>query len=289
MLFHRVLVTGSEGQLGHELCRLLGPRAVGMDLPELDITDRDAVLATVKTCRPKIVINAAAFTQVDRAELEPDICRGINLHGAVNLVTACVACDATMVQISTDYVFDGQQQIPYTEADPPNPLNVYGQAKWEAEQAVAEYPRHLIVRTAGLFGLGGTRAAGNFVRTMLRLAREGRPLRIVDDQFTSFTCAADLSQGILSLLEAEETGLYHLTNSGRASWRDFAAEIFRLAALQPEVQSVPMAAYRCAAKRPQFSVLNTVKYANVRGHYPMPHWRDALRRYLQDIRDGSSC
>ncbi len=289
MLSHRVLVTGSEGQLGHELCRLLGPHAVGLDLPELDITDRDAVLVTLKTFLPEIVINAAAFTQVDRAELEPETCRAVNLHGVENLVAACTACDSMMVQVSTDYVFDGRQQDPYAETDRPNPLNMYGQAKWEAEQMVARHPRNLTVRTAGLFGPGGTQAVGNFVRTMLRLAREGRPLRIVDDQLTSFTYAADLAQGILSLLEAEATGLYHVTNSGSASWRDFAAEIFRLANLQPEVQSVPMAEYPCAARRPRFSALSTAKYASVRGHYPMPHWREALSRYLQDLRDGSSC
>jgi dTDP-4-dehydrorhamnose reductase len=286
---HRILVTGSGGQLGSELCRQLGPGAVGLDLADLDITDRDAVFAAVDRHRPDIVINAAAFTHVDRAELEPEACRAVNLQGVENLVAACRASGSIIVQISTDYVFDGQKTTPYTETDRPNPLNAYGHAKWEAEQAVAKCRRHLIVRTAGLFGRGGSTASGNFVDTMLRLARQGQRLRVVDDQITSFTCTSDLASGIRSLLAAETTGLFHLTNAGYASWYQLAVEVFRIAGLRPCIEPIPIAKYACHAKRPRFSALCIEKYNAVPGRHPMPTWKQAVAGHLTGRRNVCSC
>lgn len=285
----RVLITGSGGQLGSELCRLLGCDAFGLDLPDLDITHRESVCDAVNRVQPDVVINAAAFTHVDQAEREPERCRAVNVRGVENLVSACQASGSSLVQISTDYVFDGRQRRPYLETDRPNPLNAYGRAKWEAEQVVAQYPRHLIVRTAGLFGYGGPTAAGNFVDTMLRLAVQGRPLRIVNDQISSFTYAGDLAKAVRTLLSSRATGLFHLTNMGSASWYQLAAEVFRISGLHPKVDPISMAKYRRDAERPRFSVLNTEKYAGTPSHFPMPSWQEAVSAYLDDRRDRSHC
>ena len=289
MLQRPILVTGSGGQLGSELCRQLGPSVVGLDLPDLDITDREAVFAAVNRYRPGIVVNTAAYTQVDRAELEPAVCRAVNVQGVENLIAACRSLGSLMVQISTDYVFDGEKSSPYSETDGPNPLNFYGQTKWEAEQAVAQYPNHLIVRTAGLFGIRGPTATANFVDTMLRLAPSGKPLRIVNDQVTSLTGTVDLAAGIRSLLAARATGLFHLTNRGYASWYEFAVEVFRIAGIQPQVEPTAMAQYASRAKRPRFSVLSGVKYDDAEGRYPMPAWKQALAAYLTHRGSACSC
>ncbi|MHB8902822.1 MAG: dTDP-4-dehydrorhamnose reductase [Thermoguttaceae bacterium] len=283
----RILVTGAAGLLGGHLCRLLGPGAVGLDRPKLDITCRDAVLAAVQACRPDTVINAAAFTRVDRAESEPQLCRAVNLRGVENLLAACRHCGVSLVQVSTDYVFDGRSTVPYSETDAPRPLNVYGQTKWEAEQIVAQLPRHLVVRTAALFGLGPSRQSASFVDTMLRLAAAGQHLRVVNDQISSFTFAADLALAIQSLLVADATGLFHVVNAGHAAWYQFALEIFRIARLKPNLQPVPRAQYPAEAKRPPFSALSTAKYDALPDHYPMPCWQQALAAYLA-LRQGVS-
>ena len=276
----RVLVAGSWGQLGSELVRLLGKHAVGLDLPEFDITDRGVVRAAFEVHRPDVVINAAAFTQVDLAEAEPERCRMVNVQGVENLVDACNRFGASIVQISTDYVFDGGQTEPYRESDRVNPLNTYGKTKLEAEELVAGYDRHLIVRTAGLFGVGGVSASRNFVDTMVRLGREGADLRVVSDQVSSFTYAHDLAQGITALVGVGETGLFHLVNPGSASWYEFAAEIFRRMGLSPVIEAVTAAEYGSRAARPRFSVLSTAKYEAVRGHFPMRRWETALSAYV---------
>ncbi len=289
-MFQRpILVTGSGGQLGSELCRQLGPSAVGLDLPDLDITDREAVFAAVHRYRPGIVVNTAAYTQVDRAELEPAVCRAVNVQGVENLVAACERFGSSIVQISTDYVFDGEKSAPYLETDGPNPLNLYGQTKWEAEQVVAQHSNHLIVRTAGLFGVRGFAATGNFVDTMLRLARSGKPLRVVNDQITSLTGTVDLAAGIRSLLAARATGLFHLTNRGYASWYQFAVEVFRIAGIQPQVEPTAMAQYASRAKRPRFSVLSGSKYDATEGRHPMSAWKQALAAYLKHRGNTCSC
>lgn len=284
-----VLVTGSEGQLGSELRRVLGARAVGLDLPDFDMTDRAVVRGVFERYGPDVVINAAAFTHVDGAETEPEQCYAVNVRGVENLVDASRACGAAVVQISTDYVFDGRQGKPYSESDQPNPLSTYGRTKWEAEQIVAQYPRHLILRTAGLFGVGGSSATRNFVDTMLRLAVSGRPLRVVCDQMTSVTDARDLALAIVALLETGSAGLFHVTNSGSASWHQFAVEIFRIAGLSPEIEAIPLAAYPSEAKRPRYSVLDTRKYGGTPGCFPMPAWQDALSAYLARRSGRSPC
>ena len=287
--YRRLLVIGSWGQLGSELHHAFGNHSVGLDLPDFDITDRDAVLAAIKQHRPDIVINTAAFTQVDLAETESERCRAINVRGVENLLEACLASGASIVQVSTDYVFDGTQNRPYSEADEPNPRNTYGRAKWEAEQIVSQYPHHLIVRTAGLFGAGGPNATPNFVDTMVKLAKKGTPLRVIDDQTTSLAYARDLALAMKALIESGSGGLYHVANSGAASWYQFAVEIFRIAGLEPEIRPISMADYRCKAERPRFSVLDTEKYSITPGHFPMPSWQDALAAYFARRSRQSSC
>lgn len=282
-------MTGSEGQLGSELRRVLGARAVGVDLPDFDMTDRNAIRTVFERYRPDVVVNAAAFTNVDGAETERERCYAVNVRGVENLVDASRASGASIVQVSTDYVFDGRQTRAYRESDQPNPLNTYGRAKWEAEQIVAEYPRHLILRTAGLFGVGGSSATRNFVDTMLSLAVRRRALRVVGDQITSLTGARDLALAIMALLETGSRGLFHVTNSGSASWYQFAVEAFRIAGLSPEIEAIPMADYPCEAKRPRFSVLDTRKYEGTPGCFPMPAWQDALSAYLARRPGRSSC
>lgn len=275
----RVLVTGSGGQLGSALLHLLGGRAVGLDLPEFDLTNRKAVHAAIERHRPHVVVNTAAFTQVDLAERESDTCRAVNVQGVQNLVDACRRSAARIVQISTDYVFDGQQSRPYTESDSPNPLNTYGQTKWEAEQIVAQVPDHLIVRAAGLFGPKGPKATRNFVDNMLTLAMSGAPLRVVDDQITSFTYTCDLAEAINTLLTTRARGVFHVANSGQASWFCFATEIFRATGLSPQLRPVPMNDYPCDAKRPQYSALDIGKYAEWAQGFSMQPWQEALKAY----------
>ena len=276
----RVLVTGSAGQLGSALLCLLGGQAVGVDLPEFDLTNRKAVHAAIESHRPHVVVNTAAFTQVDFAERESETCRAVNVQGVQNLVDACRRSAARIVQISTDYVFDGQQNRPYTESDSPNPLNTYGQTKWEAEQIVAQHSDHLIVRTAGLFGPKGLKPTRNFFDTMLVLAMSRVPLRVVDDQITSFTYTRDLAEAIKTLLTTQARGIFHVANSGHASWFRFAKEIFRVSGLSPQLEPVTMNDYPCDAKRPQYSALDTGKYAALAGAFPMQSWQEALTAYF---------
>lgn len=203
----RILVTGSGGRLGSEIRRLFGARATAADLPELDLTDRESVRRVVSRCRPRLVINTAAYTHVDRAESEPDLCWEVNLRGVERLVEACRQAGAALVQISTDYVFDGRKRSAYLESDEPNPLSTYGRSKLEAERVAAELSNHLIVRTAGLFGPAGPASRGSFVETILRLAEGGKPIRVVSDRFASPTYTCDLARAIESLLRAGRPAL----------------------------------------------------------------------------------
>lgn len=219
----RILVTGSGGRLGSEIRRLFGARATAADLPELDLTDRESVRRVVSRCRPRLVINTAAYTHVDRAESEPDLCWEVNLRGVERLVEACRQAGAALVQISTDYVFDGRKRSAYLESDEPNPLSTYGRSKLEAERVAAELSNHLIVRTAGLFGPAGPASRGSFVETILRLAEGGKPIRVVSDRFASPTYTCDLARAIESLLlrrgdrhlSCRQCGCRHLARDGR--------------------------------------------------------------------------
>ncbi|OYV96501.1 MAG: dTDP-4-dehydrorhamnose reductase, partial [Planctomycetia bacterium 21-64-5] len=277
-----IAVTGSGGQLGRELCRLLGDRATAFDRSQLDITDAERVRWTLAELRPEAVVNTAAYTQVDRAEEQPEPCWKANADGVGFLARACGELQVPLVQISSDYVF-GQhagRTTPYREDEPPAPQGVYAQSKLAGEQQARSWQQHIIVRTCGLYGLPGPNtAAGNFVDTMLRLARQGKHLRVVADQHCTPSCVPHVARAVLFLLENRHFGTYHVVNGGATNWHDFACEIFRLAGLSVTIERITTAEYGARAPRPSYSVLDTGKY-HALGGPPMPTWQDALAEYL---------
>lgn len=278
----RIVVTGSLGQLGGELCRQIGPDAVGLDLPEFDLTDQRGVLRWMEQLMPEVVINCAAYTQVDRAESESARCRAVNVSGVAYLAEACRHTGAALVQISTDYVFgaDSSRQTPYQEDDPPGPVNVYGLSKLESEWHAKAAPRWLIVRSCGLYGRLGPRAAGNFVETMLRLGQQRGRLRIVADQRCTPSYVVHVAQAVCFLVNTRTTGIYHVVNQGETTWYDFAAEIFRIVDWPVELERISSAQWNSPARRPAYSVLAPEKYLRLSGRPDLPTWQEALREYL---------
>ncbi|MGH2855034.1 MAG: dTDP-4-dehydrorhamnose reductase [Solirubrobacteraceae bacterium] len=279
----RLLVTGAEGMLGHDV-RRAGERAghelVLVDLPELDITDAAAVRAFLGERRVQAVVNCAAWTDVDGAETHREQARAVNAEGAGNLARAAAECDIPLLHISTDYVFDGEaprdpegRPRPYLESDLTGPRSVYGHTKLEGERAVLEAsPRHAVVRTAWLYGVEGR----NFVDTMLRLADERESVQVVDDQIGSPTWSGHLAPAVLGLLEREVSGLAHLTGTGAVSWNGFAHEIFRQAERACRVEPATSEQMARPAPRPAYSVLASEREDVL----PMPDWRDGLAGYL---------
>lgn len=278
-----IVVTGCQGQLGSELCRQWGGRALGLDLPELDLADARRTADTLLRLAPRAIVNTAAYTLVDRAEEEPHRCRAINADAVAVLAHVSRQLDAVLVQISTDYVFgaDTTRRTPYTEDDPPGPLGVYAQTKLEAEGHAASWPRHFIVRTCGLYGRLGPRSPGNFAATMLRLARQGTPLRVVNDQRCCPSYVPHVARAIRFLLTTDAYGTYHVVNSGDATWYELAVELLRQAKLEVPLTPITTAEYGSRAPRPAYSVLDTTKYHSLPHAPPMPHWQIAVAEYLR--------
>lgn len=276
----KIAITGADGQLGREFCRQLGERAVPLDRTLLDIADADAVRRRLQETGPAAVVNCAAYTKVDLAEKEPDLCRTINAAAVANLARECQRIGATLVQISTDYVFgaDASRTIPYREDDPPGPQGVYAQTKLEGERAADQCDRRFVVRTCGLYGVSPRR--NNFVETMLRLGPERGRLRIVDDQHCTPSYVAHVAAAVLFLLETTAYGVYHIVNAGEVTWRRFAEEIFLQAGLKVEVEPITTAQFGAPAPRPPYSVLDTNKYRALGGP-ELPPWDQALAEYLR--------
>ena len=279
----KVLVTGAAGQLGHDVLsqlRLRGIECRGADLAEFNLTDGAAAKAFVADYAPTAVVHCAAYTNVDKAESEPEICAEVNGMGTLNMVRAALAVQAKLLYISTDYVFNGSGKRPWRPNDEYGPLNVYGMSKVQGENAVRSLmTRFFILRTSWVFGVHGK----NFVRTMLRLGREKPELRVVADQVGSPTYTQDLARVICDMLPTEKYGIYHVRNEGYISWADFAAMIMKKANLDCRIIPVTTAEYPAAAKRPLNSRLDGRKLADA-GFAPMPSVEDALDRYLNELR-----
>jgi dTDP-4-dehydrorhamnose reductase len=274
----KILVTGSEGQLGSDLLKILPAKhqVIGCDIQDWDITDLKSTLENVGRIRPEVLVNAAAYTDVDGCELNPDLAYRVNTLGAHNLAIACQKLGAVMVHVSTDFVFDGEKGSPYLEFDQPRPLSVYGKSKLASEQWVAAVLNtYFIVRTAWLYGKKGK----NFVKTILKLAEEKDVLRVVDDQVGSPTYSWDLAQKIAELIETEAYGIYHVTNSGQTSWCEFAKEILRLAGKNVKVEPISSEELARPAARPALSVLRN--YCLEQRGFSLPRdYREALKEFF---------
>lgn len=277
----RVLITGSKGQLGSDLmneCAKRGIDAVGVDVEEMDITDPAAVERVIPQAAVDGVIHCAAYTAVDAAEDQVELCRKINKEGTENIARVCQNLNIKMMYISTDYVFDGQGTRPWEPDDQRDPLNVYGQTKYEGELAVEKLEKFFIVRIAWVFGKNGK----NFIKTMLRLGRERGAVSVVNDQIGSPTYTYDLARLLVDMIQTDKYGIYHATNEGLCSWYDFAVEIFRQAGMDVQVTPVDSAAFGAKAKRPSNSRMSKEKLSD-NGFERLPSWQDALGRYLKEI------
>lgn len=281
----KVLVTGVKGQLGYDVVNELEKRghvAVGVDIEEMDITKAESVNDVIGEAKPDAVIHCAAWTQVDAAEDNVDICRKVNAEGTKNIAEVCKKLDCKMIYISTDYVFDGQGTEPWTaDCKDYKPLNVYGQTKLEGELAVSEtLEKYFIVRIAWVFGVNGK----NFIKTMLNVGKKFDTVRVVNDQVGTPTYTLDLARLLVDMVETEKYGYYHATNEGGyISWYDFTCEIFRQAGYDTKVVPVTTEEYGLSkAARPFNSRLDKSKLVE-NGFKPLPTWQDALERYLKEI------
>ena len=278
----KVLVTGAKGQLGTDLMNELekrGIESIGVDVQEMDITDREACMRVISESKADAVIHCAAYTAVDAAEDNVDLCRKINGEGTRNVALACQATGAKLMYISTDYVFDGQGTRPWEPDDERHPLNVYGQTKYEGELAVEELSdKYFIVRIAWVFGVAGK----NFIKTMLRLGKERGAVSVVDDQVGSPTYTYDLARLLVDMIQTDKYGRYHATNEGLCSWYEFAKEIFRQAGMDVPVTPVSSDQFPAKAARPSNSRLNKDKLSE-NGFERLPAWQDALGRFLKEI------
>ncbi|HEY3309400.1 MAG TPA: dTDP-4-dehydrorhamnose reductase [Desulfuromonadaceae bacterium] len=270
-----IVVVGANGMLGRDLMIQLGDRARGVDIEDIDITSLDSTERVLKTLRPSIVINCAAYTDVDGCETHIEKAMQVNGEGVAHLAMATRSIDARLVQVSTDYVFDGSKGEPYNEDDAPNPMSIYGESKLAGEMNAAFNPNHLIIRTQWLYGLYGK----NFVETMLHLAGEKDQLSVVDDQIGSPTWTVDLARVVLDLVDKGHQGIYHAANSGFCSWNEFARAIFEEADLAVKVLGMTTDQLNRPARRPLYSTLDCNRLEKDIGYRPQP-WRDALKAYL---------
>jgi len=279
----KVMVIGSNGQLGSDLVKVLqDEELIPLTHRDMDICEPVGLRATLRRYRPEVVINTAAYHKVDLCEENAEQAFAVNTLGVRNLALACRDEGCVLVHLSTDYVFDGRKGSAYVETDLPNPINVYGVSKLAGEYFVKYLlERYFIVRTSGLFGMAGSSGkGGNFVELMLRLAREGRAIRVVDDQVLSPTYTVDLAQQIKALVETDHYGLYHATSHGACSWYQFAAKIFELAGLSPSLSPQSTAESGARATRPAHSELENAALKRL-GLDRMRRWEEGLAAYME--------
>jgi len=278
----KTVVTGVKGQLGYDVVRELKSRGytniLGIDIDDLDITNKEDVERFFQINNPQVIIHCAAYTAVDKAEDNEEVCSKVNVLGTKYLVEEAKRYNAKFVYISTDYIFDGDKETPYEVNDKPNPKSVYGKSKYLGELETIKYYKHFIVRISWVFGKNGL----NFVKTMLRLGREKTELNVVNDQFGSPTYTYDLSRLLVDLIETEKYGIYHATNEGVCTWFEFTNEIFILAGITTPVNPILTSQYPTRAVRPKNSRLNKTKL-DITGFKRLPDWKDALKRYLKEI------
>lgn len=284
----KVLIIGANGQLAHDLRRVLeenGARDVvtGLTHAQIEISDLTSVRETLSTHRPEVVINTSAFHKVEVCEDEPALSFAVNAVGPRNLALACRELNCIVLHLSTDYVFSGNQRKAYTETDRVDPVNIYGISKAAGEMALRYiWPKHYIVRSSGLYGVAGSSGkGGNFVELMLRLAKEGNEIRVVNDQILTPTSTRALAQQIVKLIDTSAYGTYHATCQGECSWYEFAAEVYRQVGVTPPLVPQTTAQSGTRARRPVYSVLENAAL-NQLGIDEMPDWRAALGAYLQE-------
>jgi len=297
---HKAVVIGGNGQLGSDLVRVLQARRVAASAASGGSVEDDGVVslrhADIEVCnpvevretlsqlKPAVVFNMAAFHRVDDCEDDQERAFSVNAVAPAHLARICHELDAVFVHISSDYVFgsDRQRAVPYLETDAPGPVNVYGASKLAGEYLVKNStPKHVVVRTTGLYGTAGSSGkGGNFVELMLRLAREGKPIRVVNDQRLAPTYTADLAPAIIDLVDRQQYGLFHVVNRGGCSWFEFATAIFELAGLAPDLTPTATETFAARAERPRYSVLSTESLADAGIARPRP-WREALAAYLE--------
>lgn len=277
----KILVTGVKGQLGYDVVNEAEKRnisAVGVDIDEMDITNKQQVNDVIKAGKYDAVVHCAAWTAVDKAEDMVDVCRKVNAEGTENIARVCEELDIPMMYFSTDYVFDGEGTTPWSEYDERHPLNVYGQTKYEGELIVEKLKKHFIIRIAWVFGKNGN----NFIKTMLRLGKERGAVSVVSDQVGSPTYTYDLARLVVDMIQTDQYGTYHATNEGICSWYEFACEIFKQAGMDVSVTPVSSTEFPAKAKRPSNSRMNKGEL-DKHGFDRLPTWQDALGRYLKEL------
>ena len=275
----KILVTGVKGQLGYDVVKALesrGYQPVGVDREEMDLMNNNMIQNFIMNLKPEAIIHCAAYTAVDQAEEEVEICYQINAE-AVKVIAECAkTLDIPMIYISTDYVFDGTKASEYVETDIPNPINVYGASKLKGEQYVQQLlEKFYIVRISWVFGINGN----NFIKTMQRLGNEHDELNIIHDQVGSPTYTAHLAPLLVDMIETDQYGIYHATNEGYCSWYEFADEIFKQSQLDVTLHPITTDQYKTKAKRPLNSKMSKQKLSDY-GFHRLPTWQEALKNYL---------
>ena len=279
----KILITGSNGMLGQDLIDELADDhiVIAASSKILDITDKDKVTDYVNSVKPDIIINSAAYTDVDGCETNVDRAYEVNGEGVRNLAVACRENNIPLIHVSTDYVFKGNSQTPRLEDDELGPLSIYGKSKLEGEKAIEEIlDKYFILRTAWLYGYNGR----NFPKTMLELAKDHNKLTVVYDEVGTPTYTPDLAKAISELVDSDKYGTYHLTNSGSTSWYDFAKLIFEIADVEVEVEPVTASEFARAAKRPNYSVLSNEKWEK-NGFTPLRSYREAIEDYIKLLKE----
>lgn len=279
-----VVVFGSGGQLGRELVQEFqsrGYNSLGFDRTQVDIADAQQVESTLAKHNPAVVLNAAAYNQVDIAESEPLHAYSVNALAVRNLAVACRQLDATLVHFSTDYVFDGRTRVPYSEDHPTHPLGAYAVSKLAGEMYAQAYlDNPLVIRTSGVFGPGGRfTGRGNFIELMVRLASQGKPIRVVEDHIASPTYAPYLAARTADLIERRAAGVFHIGGGTPISWFEYARLIFRVAGIPASLTATNEREYRTAARRPKYSALSNTKMESF-GLHPFPSLEEAVRDYF---------